>query len=594
MKIVAVAPLLLLGAALASIEGAPLDNRHSSSNNAMYQDWNEAIELARNKSGTPGLSVAALHHGKVIYDKGFGKRNNRGDPVTAETLMAIGSMTKAMTAAMIGELVAEGKLDWDRTPVSEYVPEAQFGPVLTSELTLSDYLSHRTGLPHDDTPWSNTTETRAQVFRRLKHLNLPEKLSTKLQYSNIGYAIAGEAAANVAKIPYERLVRNKIFRPLGLTHTGFSPIEMGRRPNHARPFYADTLKDAQAGNFHQGFFDTLIELDAAAGDIYSNVYDLVRWGSTIMHYGKLEGKQILNKTSVEELLSARTIVRDKKTIPELSPVTTYGMGWFIDSYKGQAVYYHAGNTLGFSSMIVLFPDSDLVITVLSNVVAAQLANTIPYYLADEILSLPRTIDWLGKETMDTTETFFKLKAEGESDIRLPPRLKNKPAAHAIETYVGEYAHPLFTGNVKITLASNEGNLDADGFEQKGKQLHFLFNTFASKMEHYHYETFTYLFDLWSVKTKLPLTFITGQDGQVEALQLTYLEDKWTFKKQQAAKETKPLSSSSMLLTDMETMTPVRIHCDDQVEVDIRMENEEGVERETSAFGEDHQVHFKLF
>ena len=58
--------------------------------------------------------------------------------------MPIGSMTKAMTASMIGELVAEGKLDWDKTPVSEYVPEAQFGHILTSELTLSDYLSHRT------------------------------------------------------------------------------------------------------------------------------------------------------------------------------------------------------------------------------------------------------------------------------------------------------------------------------------------------------------------------------------------------------------------------------------------------------------------
>jgi len=57
--------------------------------------------------------------------------------------MPIGSMTKAMTAAMIGELVAEGKLDWDKTPVVEYVPEARFNPILSEELTLSDYLSHR-------------------------------------------------------------------------------------------------------------------------------------------------------------------------------------------------------------------------------------------------------------------------------------------------------------------------------------------------------------------------------------------------------------------------------------------------------------------
>ena len=83
MKIVTVAPFLLLGASLASIEGLPFDN-HRPSNSKMYEDWNDAIELARNKSGVPGLSVAVLHRGKVVYAEGFGKRNDKGDPVTAE------------------------------------------------------------------------------------------------------------------------------------------------------------------------------------------------------------------------------------------------------------------------------------------------------------------------------------------------------------------------------------------------------------------------------------------------------------------------------------------------------------------------------
>ena len=83
MKIGTVAPLLLLGAALASIEGLPYDN-HRSSKSKMYEDWNDAIELARNKSGVPGLSVAVLHRGKVVYAEGFGRRNDKGDPVTAE------------------------------------------------------------------------------------------------------------------------------------------------------------------------------------------------------------------------------------------------------------------------------------------------------------------------------------------------------------------------------------------------------------------------------------------------------------------------------------------------------------------------------
>ncbi|KAF9924058.1 hypothetical protein BGZ67_009519 [Mortierella alpina] len=467
------------------------------------------------------MSVAVLYRGKVIFAEGFGKRNKENDPVTADTLMPIGSMTKAMTAATIGELVAEGKMDWYKTPVVEYVPEAEFDPITTSELTLSDYLSHRTGLPHEEIPWTNTTETRAQVFKRLKHLGIPTKLSSELQYSNIGYTIAGEAAANVAGIPYKDLASNKIFRPLGLTHTGFSPIEMGKRPNHAMPFYADSLKDAQEGNFHEGYLDNLIEFDSAAGDVYSNVYDLLKWGRTIMKFGELDGKQLLNKEAVQEQLKAHTISRAEKTIPELGPVSNYGFGWFIDSYKGQAMYSHGGNTLGFSSMIALFPDSDLVITILSNIYVAMLPNYLHFYLADEILDLPRTQNWTDQVAFEMTTYLFNQIAE-KARGNFPPRQKNKPASHASDQYVGAYSHPLFAGDVTITLEDNTNN------------LHFHFTTFDSRMEHYHFETFSFVLDLWSSKDAQLLTFITGEDGEVSGLQMEYEEKKWTLNKKKCA------------------------------------------------------------
>ena len=82
MKIVTATPLLFLGAALAFIEGLPLDDRRSSA--TMYQDWSDAIELARNQTGVPGLSIAVLYRGKVVYAEGFGKRNNKNEPVTPE------------------------------------------------------------------------------------------------------------------------------------------------------------------------------------------------------------------------------------------------------------------------------------------------------------------------------------------------------------------------------------------------------------------------------------------------------------------------------------------------------------------------------
>lgn len=238
-------------------------------------------------------------------------------------------------------------------------------------------------------------------------------------------------------------------------------------------------------------------------------------------------------------------------------------------------------------MIMLFPDSDLVITVLSNIYLARLRDTIPYYLADEILDLPRTKDWLGKETTDVTESWFKMTADAAAGVDLPPRLKNRPAAHPLSDYEGVYTHPLFAGDVKITLETEE---NADGL--KKSQLHFLLNAFSSKVEHYHYETFTFIFDMWSSKQKQAATFITGQDGQVEGLQVVfnwlYSKETWTFKKQDA-RGTVPLST---LLMDIDTKTiTTNHHCDDQEEVDIQVEDEQWDEQ--SVFGQD-QVQFKLF
>lgn len=106
------------------------------------------------------------------------------------------------------------------------------------------------------------------------------------------------------------------------------------------PFYADSLKDAQEGRFHEGVLDSSFQVTSAAGYIYSNVYDLLTWGNTIMKFGELNGKQVLNKEAIEEQLKAHTIYRSVKTIPELAPAANYGFGWFMDSYKGQTVYYH--------------------------------------------------------------------------------------------------------------------------------------------------------------------------------------------------------------------------------------------------------------
>ncbi|KAG0285056.1 hypothetical protein BGZ97_007953, partial [Linnemannia gamsii] len=87
------------------------------------------------------MSLAVLHKNQVIFAEGFGKRS-KTDPYTVDTLQPVSSLTKTFTAAAIGELVAEGTLDWDTTPINKYLPDFQLkDPSLTSQITFTDLLA---------------------------------------------------------------------------------------------------------------------------------------------------------------------------------------------------------------------------------------------------------------------------------------------------------------------------------------------------------------------------------------------------------------------------------------------------------------------
>lgn len=169
---------------------------------------------------------------------------------------------------------------------------------------------------------------------------MPQKLSPYLNYCNAMYAIAGEAGANVAGTTYEQLVYDKIITPLGLSNTGFSQKAMKQLENHASPYLADSFSKAQAGEFRRGEYDEIYMAFSPAGDIHSNVLDMLKWGKVVVDGGKAEdGKQVLNKESLQKTLTPQSIVLQNE-IPEMSISLTYGLGWGLTSYKGHNMYTH--------------------------------------------------------------------------------------------------------------------------------------------------------------------------------------------------------------------------------------------------------------
>jgi CubicO group peptidase (beta-lactamase class C family) len=161
-----------------------------------------------------------------------------------------------------------------------------------------------------------------------------------LNYNNVLYGVAGEAAANVAGMSYPDLIMAKLLKPLGLMSAGLSHPEMAKQPNFAMPYEAASFEDAKNGIFEEGYIDEIHMPDAPAGDIFMNVVDLAKWGRVILKEGELNGKQVLNKESVQETLKSQSIDNDDPRRTGFAPTVGYGLGWSLDSFKGHTCFRH--------------------------------------------------------------------------------------------------------------------------------------------------------------------------------------------------------------------------------------------------------------
>ncbi|KAF9934582.1 hypothetical protein FBU30_001346 [Linnemannia zychae] len=480
----------------------------------------EVLERTRVECGIKGMSLAVMYRGEVIFADGFGQRNDQ-DPFTAETLMPIASLTKAFTSAAIGELVAEGKMDWDTTPVNKYLPEFAFkDPLLTSQLTLSDLLSHRTGMPNIDVAWFNNPTPRRELIQTLRNMSPSNKLLPYYNYSNVMYAVAGEASANVNQSTWEQVVQTKILDRLDLPNTGFNPQNMVKRStNYALPYDAVSLQAAQCGQFERGALDKTVGAEAPAGDMFSNVLDLVKWGRVVMKAGELNGVQVLNKEALKECVTPHSIMLNKMGRgKDFAIAANYGFAWELDSYKGNNFYFHTGSIVGFRGSLAIYPDADIVVAFLTNTHKSSLRTYIPFYIVDQILRLKRTEDWLSVVAVRETQLEYDEADKSRRGVSLPSQIKGTFPSFGqdLESYVGQYSDPVM-GTVTVSLVSDNKN-------NCQNQLKLDYGQITSILKHYHYDTFKFVLSEFGSEAMVLVTFVIGSNGQVSGLRFYLDED----------------------------------------------------------------------
>jgi CubicO group peptidase (beta-lactamase class C family) len=312
----------------------------------------------------PGVSVALLDGGRVVYEGGIGVRA-LGQPATvdADTLFMAASNTKAMTTLLLAQLVDQGKLKWDQ-PVIEVMPGFRVGnPDTTRKLLVKHLMCACTGLPRQDLDWLFDFQraTAATTMTRVGTLQTTSSFGEVYQYSNLMAAAAGYVGAAVIApgrelgASYDAAMRERIFGPLGMQRTTFD-FARAQRGNHARPHDHDLVSSLQA--LARMDINLSIVPVRPAGGVWTSARDLAKYVQMELAGGLTpDGRRLVSR---ENLLA-----RAQPQVP-VSEDVSYGMGLMLDRRYGIPVVRHGGAMTGYRSDMIWLPEHGAGAVILTN------------------------------------------------------------------------------------------------------------------------------------------------------------------------------------------------------------------------------------
>lgn len=412
------------------------------------RDIDGLVTVAMQEWRVPGMALAIVKDGKVVHQKGYGLRDFTANrPVTSKTAFGIGSITKSVTVLLMHSLAAEGKLDWDK-PVRDQLPGfALKDPVASDRATPRDLVSHRTGMPRHDVMWLGTTPpSPRELLLRLRYLEPSRDFRTTYQYNNLMFMAAGMVAEHAGHAPWETLVAQRVLAPLEMNSTR-DELAVGYTEKDGRPVALDVPPGLRS--------------IAPAGALYSTIEDMTRYLLAHMNKGVLDGRRALPESFFGEMQKAHV----RYPAPSPAPFEgdgAYGMGFFLQTYRGHRTVWHTGTIGGYHTMMWWMPGDKFGVIIMLNRVERQLPPYLCLTLADKLLGYPAS-DWMAA---------YKTAPPAP---RKPIRIPGTSPSHALSGYSGDYVHPAY-GKV--------------GVEVKDGKLAIVRNGSTTEAAHWHYDTFS--------------------------------------------------------------------------------------------------------
>lgn len=303
----------------------------------------------RDKHKLPGMIGAVLQGEALTAIGSVGVRKlGSDDALRVGDRVHLGSDTKAMTATLLGLLVDEGKLTWSSTVAEVFPARARSLHPDFQRVTLLQLLTHRAGLPANGPWWElkgrTPTEQRRDLLARMMKAAPESKPGTTFAYSNVGYALAGLMAEQVAGQSWERLMRERLFGPLGMTSAGFGPP--------GTPGTLDEPWGHEAGG-KPTQHDNAPAL-GPAGTVHATIPDWARFAA--LHLKGAQGKARLLKASTFRTLHTPPGGGD------------YAGGWLVLNrpWAGGRALTHSGSNTYWYCTVWLAPARDFGILVATN------------------------------------------------------------------------------------------------------------------------------------------------------------------------------------------------------------------------------------
>ncbi len=416
-----------------------------------------------------GFAVAVVEKNKIIYSKGFGFSDyEKKTPVTANTLFAIGSCSKAFTSAVLGQLRNENKLAFEDKP-SKYIPELKFfNDQMNNTIQIRDLMSHRTGLPRHDFSWYLfPSDSKDSLIQRVAYQEPFAGVREKWYYNNFMFLAQGVVAEKITGKTWEENVRERIFKPLNMVRSNLSIAELERASDIAMGYgLEDETKIKKMDYYH-------IAGMSPAGSINSSVNEMSNWVITWINGGKFNGKEIIPPGYVSEAMSSQMVVG--AALPDASNpgvhLSNYGYGWFLASYKGHYRVEHGGNIDGFSASTSFFPSDSVGIVVLVNQNGSAVPSVVRNIISDRMLKVKPT-DW-NKELSDRRSKALAEQKKAAA-TRSSNKVKGAKPSHILAEFTGKYSHPAY-GEFTITY-------DRDSLIANFKRMKLW-------LAHHHYDVF---------------------------------------------------------------------------------------------------------